>query len=377
MSRFSKLGLAITAGLLTWAPTALSGQETDNNPDNTPYGTTSAEFLLFGAGARGTALGGAFAAMATDVSSLYYNPGGAALLPRAGASFSTYDYVADTRYSWGGLAFPFSGGARTFGLQVGTFGFDNQPVYTVDQPEGTGAVYSVSQTFAGATFAQNFSDRFSAGVTAKFVSDQLGEVSATAFAVDFGTSFHTMLANHPIRLAFVVSNLGTDLAYSGGALDVAVERDPADPTAGSPPPELPQPAELKTKGFSLPTVFRVALAYDLLARESNRLTVISDFNQANNNRAAFAAGGEWAMEQLGGSNFGFALRGSYTYSPANNIDLPDGSDTALSDEENLQGLALGGGLMYGTGNFSLGVDYAYKYLGVLGPTNFFTLSVGW
>jgi hypothetical protein len=377
MSRFSKFGLAITAGLLTWAPTALSGQETDNNPDNTPYGTTSAEFLLFGAGARGTALGGAFAAMATDVSSLYYNPGGAALLPRAGASFSTYDYVADTRYSWGGLAFPFSGGARTFGLQVGTFGFDNQPVYTVDQPEGTGAVYSVSQTFAGATFAQNFSDRFSAGVTAKFVSDQLGEVSATAFAVDFGTSFHTMLANHPIRLAFVVSNLGTDLAYSGGALDVAVERDPADPTAGSPPPELPQPAELKTKGFSLPTVFRVALAYDLLARESNRLTLISDFNQANNNRAAFAAGGEWAMEQLGGSNFGFALRGSYTYSPANNIDLPDGSDTALSDEENLQGLALGGGLMYGTGNFSLGVDYAYKYLGVLGPTNFFTLSVGW
>ena len=377
MSRFSKFGLAVTAGLLTWAPTALSGQAPGNNPDNTPYGTTSAEFLLFGAGARGTALGGAFAAMATDVSSLYYNPGGAALLPRAGASFSTYDYVADTRYSWGGLAFPFSGGARTFGLQVGTFGFDNQPVYTVDQPEGTGAVYSVSQTFAGATFAQNFSDRFSAGVTAKFVSDQLGEVSATAFAVDFGTSFHTMLANHPIRLAFVVSNLGTDLAYSGGALDVAVERDPADPTAGSPPPELPQPAVLKTKGFSLPTVFRVALAYDLLARESNRLTVISDFNQANNNRAAFAAGGEWAMEQLGGSNFGFALRGSYTYSPANNIDLPDGSDTALSDEENLQGLALGGGLMYGTGNFSLGVDYAYKYLGVLGPTNFFTLSVGW
>jgi len=377
MSRISKLGLAITAGLLAFAPPALSGQETDNNPDNTPYGTTAAEFLLFGAGARGTALGGAFAAMATDVSSLYYNPGGAALLPRAGASFSTYNYVADTRYSWGGLAFPFAGGSRTFGLQIGTFGFDNQPVYTVDQPEGTGAVYSVSQTFAGATFSQNFSDRFSAGVTAKFVSDQLGEVSATAFAVDFGTSFHTMLANHPIRLAFVVSNLGTDLAYGGGALDVAVPRTPADPTAGSPPPELPQPAELKTKGFSLPTIFRVALAYDLIAGDNNRLTVISDFNQANNNRASFAAGGEWAMNRLGGSNFGAALRGSYSYSPANNVELPDPSQTALSDEENLQGLALGGGLMYGAGNFSLGLDYAYKYLGVLGPTNFFTISVGW
>ena len=192
MSRVSTFGLAVT-GLLALAPAGLAAQGTDTNPDNTPYGTTSAEFLLFGAGARGTALGDAFAAVANDISSLYYNPGGVALISRPGAMVSTYDYVAETNYSWGGIAFPFSGGSRSFGLQVGTFGFDNQPVYTVDQPDGTGAVYSVSQTFAGATFAQNFSDRFSAGFTAKFVFDQLGEVNGTAFAVDFGTSFHAML----------------------------------------------------------------------------------------------------------------------------------------------------------------------------------------
>src|SRR6476661_8761749 len=185
MSRNSALGLALTAGLLVLSPGVIQAQNGVTNPDNTPFGTTAAEFLLFGAGARGTALGDAFATIATDVSSLYYNPGGAALLPRPGASFSTYDYVADTRYSWGGIAFPFSGGSRTFGIQLGTFGFDNQQVYTVDQPDGTGSVYSVSQTFAGLTFAQNFSDRFSAGFTAKFVFDQLGEVNANAFAVDF------------------------------------------------------------------------------------------------------------------------------------------------------------------------------------------------
>lgn len=376
MSRLSTLGLAIATGLLVLSPAGLAAQGTETNPDNTPYGTTSAEFLLFGAGARGTALGDAFAAIASDVTSLYYNPGAAALITRPGATFSTYDYVAETRYSWGGIAFPFSGGSRTFGLQIGTFGFDNQPVYTVDQPEGTGAVYSVSQTFAGATFAQNFSDRFSAGLTAKFVVDQLGEVSGTAFAVDFGTSFHSQLNNHPIRLAFVVSNLGTDLAYSGDALDVTVPRDPADPTSGANPPELPQPGELKTKGFALPTVFRVALAYDLIAGDNNRLTVLGDFNQANNNRAGFAGGGEWALNRLGGSNIGVALRGSYTYQPANNIDV-DETQTALNDEENLQGLALGGGLSYDTESVLLGFDYAYRHLGVLGSTNFFTLSVGW
>jgi hypothetical protein len=374
MSRVSSFGLAVATGLLALAPAGLAAQGTDTNPDNTPYGTTSAEFLLFGAGARGTALGDAFAAVANDISSLYYNPGALALIERPGAMVSTYDYVAETNYSWGGIAFPFSGGSRSFGLQIGTFGFDNQPVYTVDQPDGTGAVYSVSQTFAGATFAQNFSDRFAAGITAKFVFDQLGEVNGSAFAVDFGTSFHALLSNHPIKLAFVVANLGTDLKYSGDALEVDSPRDPADPTVDN-PPELPQPAELKTKGFALPTVFKVALAYDLLTGDQSRLTVLGDFNQANNNRAGFAGGTEWAMNKLGGSNFGVALRGSYTYQPANNITVNQA--TALNDEENLQGLAFGGGLMYATEGINLGFDYAYKYLGVLGATNFFTLSVGW
>ncbi len=377
MSRFSKLGLAFAAGLLTLAPGGLFAQDPETiNPDNTPYGTTSAEFLLFGAGARGTALGDAFAAIATDVSSLYYNPGAAALISGPGASVSTYDYVAETSYSWGGIAFPFSGGSRAFGLQIGTFGFDNQPVYTVDQPEGTGAVYSVSQTFAGATFAQNFSDRFAAGLTAKFVFDQLGDVNGSAFAVDFGTTFHAQLSNHPISLAFVISNLGTDLSYKGDALNVDAPRDPADPNSPNQPPQLDQPAELRTKGFALPTVFRVALAYDVMAGETNRLTLLSDFNQANNNRAGFAGGGEWALSRLGGSNFGVALRGSYTYQPSNNIDVTE-TETALNDEENLQGLAFGGGLNYSTTDLRLGVDYAYKYMGVLGATNFFTLSVGW
>jgi hypothetical protein len=238
-------------------------------------------------------------------------------------------------------------------------------------------VYSVSETFAGASFAQNFSDRFSAGLTAKFVFDQLGEVSGSAFAVDFGTVFHSNLNDHPIRLAFVVANLGTDLKYSGDALDVGVARDPADPTSPTNPPELPAQAELKTKGFALPTVFRVGLAYDLLAGETNRLTILGDFNQANNNRAGFAGGGEYAMSNLGGSAFGVALRGSYSYTPSNNIDLADPSQTALSDEENLQGLAFGGGLNYNSPGVQLGFDYAWKYLGVLGGTNFFTLSVGW
>jgi hypothetical protein len=380
MRKLTAPGWLFAFGLLGGLPAGLAAQNTTGQPtgqeDNTAYGTTSAEFLLLGAGARGTALGGSFAAIATDISALYYNPAGVALLERPGLLVGTYDYVADTRYSWGGVAFPLSGGSRTIGFQLGTFGFKDQPVFTEDQPDGTGATYSVSQTFIGATFAQNFSDRFSAGLTAKYVDDRLGTVSGSAFAVDFGTNFHATLNNHPVKFSFVLANLGSNLTYEGTGLQGNVNRDPLP--GEDPVPTLPQTANLLTKDFPLPTTFRVGLAYDVITGESNRLTVLGDFNQPNNNTPGFTLGSEWMSNRIGGSNFGFALRGSYSYTGANDLD-PVSIDTGLDDEEKLHGLAFGGGLMYGTGNggFNLGLDYAYKYLGILGPTNFFSFTLGW
>jgi hypothetical protein len=380
MRKLTAPGWLLAFGLLNALPAVAAAQNQTGQPvgqeDNTSYGTTSAEFLLLGAGARGTALGSSFAAIATDVSALYYNPAGVAMLDRPGLMIGTYDYVADTRYSWGGVAFPFSGGARTIGFQLGTFGFKDQPIYTEDQPNGTGGTYSVNQTFVGATFAQNFSDRFAAGITAKYVNDRLGTVSGSAFAVDFGTNFHASLNNHPVKFSFVLANLGSNLSYTGTGLAGNVQRDPLP--GEDPVPTLPQQANLLTKDFPLPTTFRVGLAYDIITGENNRLTALGDFNQPNNNKPGFAFGSEWMSQKIGGSNFGFALRGSYSYTGANNLD-PQSSTTALSDEENLQGLAFGGGLMYGgNGNgFGLSLDYAYKYLGILGPTNFFSFSLGW
>jgi len=378
MRKLTAPGWWLTLGALGLLPTGLRAQQTTGTSnDNTGFGTTSAEFLLLGAGARGTALGGAFAAIAKDVSALYYNPAGAALMERPGIMIGTYDYLADTRYSWGGVNFPFSGGSRAIGFQVGTFGFKDQPEYTVEQPDGTGATYSVSETFVGLTLAQQFSDRFSAGLTAKYINDRLGTVSGNAFAVDFGTNFHANLSNHPIEFSFTLSNLGTNLSYDGTGVQGNVPRTPIDDPNGD-VPTLPDQSDLRTKEFALPVTFRVGLAYDLMTGDNNRLTVLGDFNQPNSNTPGFVFGSEWMSQHLGGSDFGFALRGSYSYTGANNIDPSAASPTGLGDEEHLQGLAFGGGLMYGGGaGFNLSLDYAYKYLGILGPTNFFSFSLGW
>jgi hypothetical protein len=345
--------------------------------DNTAYGTTSAEFLLLGASARGTALGGAYAALATDISALYYNPAGLALLEHSGAMVSTYSYVDNTRYTWAGLALPVSGGTRTFGFQLGSFGFSNQPVYTAEEPDGTGDTYGVAQTFVGASYAQNFSDRFSAGVTAKVVSDKLGDVKGTAFAFDFGTNFHASTGGRPIRVSFVVQNLGTTMKYSGAPLDVAVPRTPVPGQVDV--PQEGQPAAYKVKDFGLPVLFRVGLALDAIASQQARVTLLSEFNQPNNNKAGFEVGGEFALSDIGKSGFFLAGRGSWTYQPANNIDVgaQAGFPTALSGEENKQGIAAGFGVGYKRGGFGMGFDYAWRNLGPLGSTNFMSFTVSW
>ena len=346
--------------------------------DNTGFGTSSAEFLLFGAGARGTALGGAVAALTTDVTALYYNPGDLALMAGPGAMVSTYSYLASTRYSWVGIGFPMSGGARALGVSIGTFGFGNQPVTTLEFPDGTGATYSVSQTFVAGTYSQNFSDRFSAGFSSKVISDKLGLTSATAFAVDFGTNFHASVGQRPIRGAFVVQNLGTNLKHSGSALDQTVLRQPPQGTVDV--PQQPQDAVLKTSGWNLPTSFRVAVAIDLVTMAQQRLTLMGEFTQPNNDKPGAGAGLEYALANIGSSGVFLAARGSYTLQPANSLDPGTGAgfQTKYSvGSFSNYGLAAGGGIGWGRGDFKVGFDYAYKSLGALGGTNFISLAVGW
>jgi len=367
-------GLLISAFVLAGATGgALTAQTASGtNQNNTQYGTSSAEFLLLGAGARGEGLGGTMPAVAiNDVSALYYNPGAASMMGRPGLLIGTYDYVGGTHYSWGGLNFPFGGGSNSIGIQIGTFGFNNQPVYTVDQPDGTGTTYSVTETFMGATFARNFSDRFSTGLTLKGVYDQLGAAKGTAFAVDFGTHYHAKLKGHPVNMAFVLSNLGTNLSYNGDGLAVTVPRD----TSVGAPVEDPQPGQLSTKGFQLPTNFQIAVSYDVVYTKAMELSALAGFSQPRSNGAGYAFGVEWNLLHLGNSKFGASLRGSYTSAPANNISttLP----TQATGAQSSQGWAGGGALGYNNDKFRLVFDYAYRSMGILGGTNYFSVTLGW
>lgn len=365
--------VALAAGLSV--PASAQNQGTQ---DNTAYGGASGEFLLLGAGARGTALGGAYGALATDVTAMYYNPAGLSQVPRPQVMLSTLNYVANTTYAWGGIAFPLSGGSRAVGVSLGSFGFSDQPIYTIENPDGDGRTYSVRETFVSVSGAQNFSDRFSAGLSLKMINDRLGTARGSAFAVDFGTNFHAMIGERPIRASFVIQNLGSNIRHDGQDLTVGTQREP--PLGTVPIPQEPQPARLRSTSWTLPVLFRVGLALDVMAQGMNRVTVLGEFNQSNNNKPSAGGGLEWAVTNIGNSGFSLAARGSYSIQPDNQTgDLSTGGQTTSQSDGSFtsDGLAVGGGLSYSRGRGQVGFDYAYRNMGVLGGTHFLSFTVGW
>jgi hypothetical protein len=378
MRLLSRMAIAFTATValpgLLWAqdnPVQIEG-------DNTSFGGSSAEFLQFGAGARGMALGGGFSTIVNDVTSLYYNPAGLTFMDGPEANLTVMPYFADTDYYWSGLAFPFGDGDYGFGVSLGHFGFSDQPIFTeADEQGNSGEFYGVSETVAALSFAHAFIDRFSAGFSVKFISDDLATgalagASASTVAFDFGVNFHSELGNRPIALSFVVQNLGGSLKHAGDALRF---RDFDGSTADDALPDQrvdPIFAEIVTDGFPLPRLFRAGLSYDILSKDNARFTLLSEFVEPNNTNPYFGIGGEFEwMSDV--SPIGAALRGSYTTQP-DNVDL--GGLSANNSE--LDGLGVGGGIFYRVADqYRIKFDYAFRHFGVLGSVDVFSVTFGW
>lgn len=348
--------------------------------ENSGAGTTAAEFLLMGAGARGMAIGPAFAALTRDVESLYYNPAGLPLLDGMQVGLTMMPYFADTNYLWGGVAMPLAGGEYGFGISFTNFGFNEVPVYTETDPDGaSGVTYGVSETAIGLSFAHAFIDRFTGGFTFKLISDKLGQTTATGVALDVGTNYHAELAGRPIAMAFVIQNLGTTLKHSGAGLDFAQLPVSPDPSFPSQPVD-PIPSRYQTQSSAIPVVFRVGVAYDAISAGANRLSLLGEFNEYYNNASSFGFGSEfaWTPEEM---PFSAALRGSYSYQPDNNLSGQE--ETRYSgytdvDGAGMDGLALGAGLAFNLGeSYGVKVDYAWRNFGVLGARNVFTVGFGW
>ena len=188
--------------------------------------TSAAQFLKFGVGARAEALGGTQAALLGDVSALYWNPAGIASIRRSSLYTSYLDYFVGISHNFVGFVQPIDM-ESAFGVSVIYLDSGDIEVTTIDQPEGTGTFYDVNDLAIGITYAKYITDRFTGGVTVKYIQEGIWREKAQTVAFDIGSVLDTGLLG--IRLGMSLSNFGGNMKLTGPDLDIEVDREEENP----------------------------------------------------------------------------------------------------------------------------------------------------
>ncbi|UCH09301.1 MAG: PorV/PorQ family protein [Fidelibacterota bacterium] len=302
------------------------------------------KWLSIPVGARATAMGAAFTAVADDGSAVFWNPAGAAM-GGSGVFLSQNQWIADI----GVLA-----GAVTFDLgNIGVVGASYAVVNwgdlngTVRDPS-VASGYRETGTFSptnfgvGINYARRVSDQFAFGGHLKYLYENLGsnytgstdtdgsgdyidakkytaEMNTVAF--DFGTLYYTGF--HDLRLGMSLQNFSQEMQY-------------------------------RMEWFALPLTFKFGLAMDLLSLlgdpAAHTLTVAVDALHPRDYTERIHLGVEYRFHNL------LFLRGGYKTN---------------YDEENV---SFGGGVNLSVAGFGLGVDYAFIQFGNFDPVQTFSFN---
>jgi hypothetical protein len=306
--------------------------------DVSAVGTSAASFLEIGVGARAMGMGGAYAAVANDASALYWNPAGLAWIRNLEIEATHNAWLVGSSHEFIGLVVPVPSMSSTFGLSLLTLGFGDQPVRTVDRPNGTGETYDARDLAIGVSFAYALTDRFAFGVTGKYISQRIWFETGSAFAVDLGIFYATPLEG--LRLGISMSNFGTSLQLTGNNLASTTTPDKNVQTFDR------APVQYETSAGSLPVLFRGGVAYEVAIGELGTALVTADVNHPSNATESINIGAELGFEDM------FFVRGGYA---------------SLFERDRVAGLTLGAGIDWRPSEQSFGVrvDYAWADWGIL------------
>ena len=297
-------------------------------------GTSSGTFLKIAVGARATALGESFVAVANDPTAIYWNPAGLASMQRQEVSFSHVEWPADIRYEHAAYVMPVRRLGGSLAFQLGVLSTEIQETSEL-QPFGTGRSFFYSDVLFGAAYARRWTDKLLIGAGLKYLHEDLGSdvggPTTAAMLFDIGSIYY--LGYGSVRIATSLSNFGSQLKPSGHYVS-------------------PYSGETRSyDGFDSPTMFRYGLAFEAIERADQRLTYSLEIDQPADNQQVIKSGLEWGWKRM------FALRGGYNF----NAD-------ALK-------LSTGAGFSGGIGPMQGSLDYAYTDGGALGAVHRMSLGV--
>jgi len=299
-------------------------------------GTTSAQFLKIGVGARSMGMGGAGVASVNDASALYWNPAVIAGFRSTKVLAAYTDWFLDTEVAFTGLAMPL-GKFGALGFTFNSLSMGKMDVRTVERPDGTGEQFTAGDLAVGIAYAKQLTNFFSIGFHGKYVSQNIWHCKAASFAIDFGSHYRT--DDNRLMIGASISNFGDKVQYTGKDLRIYHDQNPDEFGDNE-----YLPAYYETSSWDLPLIFRIGVALNLPEFPLGDLVAEIDAIHPNDNNEQVNLGLEWGLNRM------LFLRTGYQ---------------ALFQQNAEQGLTFGAGLRYKLLNSYLNVNYGYADFGRL------------
>ena len=262
---------------------------------NPNLGTGGAQFLQIPIGARAESMAGAVAGYIDDASSVFWNPAGMVKVKNVEVFFSYMDWFTLFNHSAASIVYNING-VGAFGASLIIFDTREMEITTELEPNGTGRFFDAGDLAIGVSYARSLTDRFSVGVTAKYVYQQIWNETASGFAFDIGTQYRLDFQN--LTIAMSMTNFGGDLKFEGPDLDINYENEIY-------PLSRITPAGLQTEDYPLPLHFQVGIGFDIFEADFVKMRGAVDATHPNDNTERVLFGTEFSFFDR------FYIRGGY------------------------------------------------------------------
>ena len=251
-------------------------------------GTTVAQFLKIGVGARAMGQAGSFVAHSDDVYSLYWNPAGITKVKNVAFAVVHTEWFADITHQFLGLVLPVNANSAV-GFQATILNMDQIEITTIDEPHGTGEFYDAGDLAIGVSYAIKLTNFFAVGITGKYIQQKIYNESASTYAFDISSQLDVPF--HGLKMGMNFSNFGGKMKMDGRDLIREYDLNPENTLNDG------VETHLKTEPWELPVNFAVGLAVDLIGRNDA-------FLKMNDNEMTFSITGNHPADAKEFASFG-------------------------------------------------------------------------
>jgi len=276
-------------------------------------GSTTAQFLKLGIGAKSAGMGNAVTSVNNGTDAIYWNPANLSYIDKKELSFSHTIWFEDVNYEWLSFVLPTTEyGVFGLGLQYVSYG----SIDRVDNTNTSDGSFSPLDMALYLSYANSY-DNLDFGFNLKYIYSKIEE-SASAIGIDVGVKYR--LGNDKTSLGAAITNFGTDMKFN-------------------------------KETESLPFLFKIGAAHYII----ENWLVSLDLNFPKDNEIYVNVGTQYGIEIA--DNLKFNLRAGYE---GRNKDIPG-----------FNWINLGFGFEY----LDYVFDYAFVPYGDIGMTHRFSFSI--